>query len=282
MKSTAHIVLMALLVSSSTFGQATIDRIREASSATQKADAARVLAELSAHAYEPPKSPKGLPPGCKLIDERSNMSGFRGKAYSLNEGEDKEEKKEIAIAFAGTDASKLEWLMFFAIGTLPADFETDKQLILGKKPAQFREADSFVKSIQARFPRRRIVLTGHSLGGAQAVYVAQRHRLDCVAFNAPALNASLFGDVPYSNRLSSKNWRIVVLQSSGNARWLGSTQDLVSAWSSKTYANLPFFDNAIVETVKVPTGCKLDRLCHGIGHFLERDASWKKKAKAPR
>lgn len=90
-------------------------------------------------------------------------SGFYGIAFGKKNN--LSEYKEIVIAYRGSQ--------LFPIKEAYRDFvETDLQIGLGKKPKQFDEGLELYKKIIERFSYKEVRLTGHSLGGGIAQYVA--------------------------------------------------------------------------------------------------------------
>ena len=57
--------------------------------------------------------------------------------------------------------------------SLPPDLTTDVELVVGARPAQFRQALQLVQSSRLANAAKPILLTGHSLGGALAMYAAR-------------------------------------------------------------------------------------------------------------
>jgi len=100
---------------------------------------------------------------------RDDASGFAGAAYEDRRG-------KLVVACRGTELSDLgDWRALSAIG-------------LGRVPV--RQADAahrFLGSLLASSPRRRgrrVILTGHSLGGFLAKWLALDFGITAVAFNA--------------------------------------------------------------------------------------------------
>ena len=100
----------------------------------------------------------------KTDDGNSNdKSGFYGIAFGKKDNTNK--YKEIVIAYRGSQ--------LFPIKEAYRDFvETDLQIGLGKKPKQFDEGLELYKKIIERFSYKEVRITGHSLGGGIAQYVA--------------------------------------------------------------------------------------------------------------
>ena len=90
-------------------------------------------------------------------------SGFYGIAFGKKDKDDN--YKEIVIAYRGSQ--------LFPIKEAYRDFvETDFKIGLGKKPKQFDEGFELYKSVIEKYPYEEVRLTGHSLGGGIAQYVA--------------------------------------------------------------------------------------------------------------
>lgn len=94
-------------------------------------------------------------------------AGFHAAAYRLPSG-------EILIAFEGTDPA--EW----------GDVATDLAQAF-TVPGQYTIGVAFAKSVQLRFPKATLTLTGHSLGGGIAQYAAAMLGLQAITFNPAGL-----------------------------------------------------------------------------------------------
>lgn len=53
---------------------------------------------------------------------------------------------------------------------------------------QFHQAEELYRTVRTAYPNAQITTTGHSLGGAEAEYVAVRNGLSSTTFNAPSIN----------------------------------------------------------------------------------------------
>ena len=88
---------------------------------------------------------------------------------------------EIVIAYRGTDG--------------PFDAVTDAQLAVGTPSSQFGQAAQYYNDVSALYSGSAISVTGHSLGGALASYVAatvapttiRPDPIQAAAFNAPGI-----------------------------------------------------------------------------------------------
>lgn len=125
------------------------------------------LAGLSAQAYTPVDKIKPERLGdYEIISSSTDENGFAGVAF-------KDKTGNIVIAYRGSDDVN--------------DIKSDLEMINGTKlPEQFYNAEQFYEDVKAQNPNSKIVLTGHSLGGALSQLVAA-HNEDsfAVAFNAP-------------------------------------------------------------------------------------------------
>jgi hypothetical protein len=104
------------------------------------------------------------------------------------------ETDPIVIAFEGTDPSSetLRKDPVFLAGQL----EADTQIYLGQIPEAFRDALSFTEAVLATqgAARENVYVAGHSLGGAEAEYVAAQLDLSGATFGAPGIHASAIPD----------------------------------------------------------------------------------------
>ncbi|WP_244913934.1 lipase family protein, partial [Methylobacterium frigidaeris] len=111
-------------------------------------------------------------------------TGFHAAAF-VTGGDD----PTVIIGFEGTDASGLLQRPDF----LAAQIEADLALFFGYRPEALQQAVGFAETVveaarQKGIPESRVVVTGHSLGAAEAAYVATQLGLGGTTFAAPGLN----------------------------------------------------------------------------------------------
>lgn len=110
---------------------------------------------------------------------------------------------QLVIAYAGTnplDARdlKMDMTTIVAKQNLPSS----------ENSQQHQKAEKFYQAVQAEYPDRIITLTGHSLGGFLALYVACRQRPGATVYNAPD-PCQLLADMPQERELKLINYRHV-------------------------------------------------------------------------
>lgn len=122
-----------------------------------------------------------------MDDEFIPSAGFYGAALRFDGPGDSD---PIVIAFEGTDPSSetLRSNPIFLAGQL----EADAQIYFGQIPDAFTDALAFTEEIieEQGVSRENVFVTGHSLGGAEAEYVAAQLDLAGATFGAPGIHAS--------------------------------------------------------------------------------------------
>jgi hypothetical protein len=106
-------------------------------------------------------------------------SGFFGRAYKNNAG-------EMVLAIRGTEPVDLNQLKQLNVRKAFADLIEDVYFPMGALPYN-QTTDAFDFHEEYSEKDKRIVLTGHSLGGALAKLVASHTGKPAIVFNAPCI-----------------------------------------------------------------------------------------------
>lgn len=108
---------------------------------------------------------KYIPKDWIRIAEQDSKNGFHGEAFYKN--------GTIVVSFRGTDEFINDFLK-----------EDILKLGLNKLPAQYIYAQEFYNKVKADFPNKKIIFTGHSLGGSLAQLLGNETGNKTVTFNA--------------------------------------------------------------------------------------------------
>lgn len=128
----------------------------------------------------------------QTIDD--DLTGMQAMAVQVS-------RTQLVIAYAGTnplDARDLKMDMTTIV--------SKQNLPSSENSQQHQKAEKFYQALQADYPNMTITLTGHSLGGFLALYVACRQRLEATVYNAPD-PCQLLDDMPQNQQLKLKNYR---------------------------------------------------------------------------
>ncbi len=123
-------------------------------------------ATLSARVYADSNVPTDGWNKLNIPKNSDDSNGFYAEAY--------EKDGKIIIAYRGSDDRK-DWLY------------SDAQIAAGNLPDQWENAKAFYKEVERRNPNTPISVTGHSLGGALAQFVAAVYDLNAETFAAPGV-----------------------------------------------------------------------------------------------
>jgi hypothetical protein len=177
---------------------------------------------LSKDTVPPPSTGLAVLLDSDKINAHWLADGFFGQAFADASG-------NVIISFEGTGTDS----SIYATGSQSAD----RAISLGQTPPAFTDAEAFAQAVQVMFGSRPIYLTGHSLGGAEAEYVASRDHLSGVTFAAPGTLAPSYNDpVPGQSFVNYVDWGDPI----GNFGFhFGSVQKV----GPETDATIPFPDN---------------------------------------
>ena len=154
------------------------------------------LKKLSINVYQ--RGQEKIPDGWKKIHvEENKKTGFYGEVYKCGD--------ELAVVYRGTDINKLNIpdAKDVFVGDLPMGF--------GITSGQYADAKKLYDKVQKSYGGKRIVLTGHSLGGSLAQLVSAESGRKAVTFNAYG-TGDLLNDMGYS----SHNQRLMDIKNYGN------------------------------------------------------------------
>ncbi|MCP2625527.1 hypothetical protein NLB33_25975 [Mycolicibacterium smegmatis] len=147
----------------------------------------------STAAYVLGATPGGLKPFAvdgEQMQSTDIVSGMVGKAWVTPEG-------QIIIAYQGTTGGS--HLLFNPIIVIPQVIADLQVVFTGTTPLAFHDALDFAQQVRAEAARQGysdddIFVTGHSLGGWEAQYVAQQTGLAGIGFEAPGINTTVPGN----------------------------------------------------------------------------------------
>lgn len=118
------------------------------------------------------------------------LTGMVGKAWVTPEG-------QVIIAYQGTTGGT--HLLFNPLIVIPQVIADLQIVFTGTTPGAFHDALDFAEQVQAEaalqgYGEDDLFVTGHSLGGWEAQYVAQQTGLSGIGFEAPGINTVVDGN----------------------------------------------------------------------------------------
>lgn len=124
-----------------------------------------------------------------LFEKKDRGSGMQAAVYYNPQSD------EVVLAFRGTETcdfpcSLSETTEFFL------DTAADTLLTLGLVDTQFEDAYDYAQDVINRAQGRKIIVTGHSLGGGLAQAVGAAFGLETFAFNSAPVPDDFFSDYP--------------------------------------------------------------------------------------
>ena len=120
------------------------------------------IKDLSMCVYK--RNEKYKPKDWIKFDEHNANNGFHGEAFYKND--------VIVISFRGTELTDKD------------DILNNGRMGLNRLPSQYVDAHNFYLQVKSIFPNKKIVFTGHSLGGALAQIMGAETGNETVTFNA--------------------------------------------------------------------------------------------------
>ncbi len=124
-----------------------------------------------------------------LIEEESKSSGMQAAVYS------DQDTGDLVLAFRGTETCSFP-CSFKETGVFLLDAAADTLLTFGEDGPQFKHAFNFAEEVISRYPDRKIIVTGHSLGGGLAQAVGAVFGLETFAFNSAPVPKDFFKKRP--------------------------------------------------------------------------------------
>ncbi|WP_217589261.1 Mbeg1-like protein [Lentibacillus saliphilus] len=118
----------------------------------------------------------------RMLDEhgwKEKHNIFDGSGFHARTYENKEDHT-IVVAFGGTEMEL-------------KDYASDAAIAFGYNMEQYDEAIDYVDDMMKRYPDHKIVVTGHSLGGALAQYTSINTQIPAVTFNSPGIKTRDYG-----------------------------------------------------------------------------------------
>ena len=127
--------------------------------------------------------------GWKQTAQASADNGFHAKAL--------EKDGVVMVVFRGSDDM--------------GDLRVDHQMLSGKLPDQFQNAVDFMEQVKAQNPNKKIVVTGHSLGGSLAELVACKEKdTTAITFNSFGIDSIVKDKAPTEFRDNKNIYNYII------------------------------------------------------------------------
>lgn len=159
------------------------------------------------------------------------------------------EDKELVVSYRGTDPTNINDLIA-DVGIFTGRHRSAVQGIRDQFDDRFSKASRKYESATQKYPDYSTSLTGHSLGGSQALYVGRKYDVPASVFNAGASFSDIVGGVICKSTETCEANRQHTIYTTG--------KDIISI------SNL--FSNEKI--VKVPVEERKDLLYHSLDYFL--------------
>lgn len=135
-----------------------------------------------------------------------------------------QDEKKIVVAFRGTDATLTN--IYDNIADLQIAFGLAETPIPSYIPSRFSTAEMIYKKVKEQYPDYQLQLTGHSMGGSMAKYIADKYNEKSVVFNAGSTPVELYTNKILGNKSSKTKFYVT------------DTLDLISNTSILTEKNI--------------------------------------------